>query len=280
MPWRESCKMDERMKFIGRLQDGEKMSHLCVEFGISRQTGHKFLNRYKKEGIEGLKDKRRSPFRKAHLTDPNIERVILKLKKEKPHWGAAKIREIYIRRYSDIKPPAKSTFHAIFDRNGLVKKRKKRGHGFKATGTWLSTPKEPNDLWCTDFKGEFLLSGGRPRKYCYPLTISDCVSRYLISCEALESVKISSSFPVFERAFKIQCRSISFQCWFYSLKISLAFHSYLPSHFCNNCSYDDKRYFCGSSQPWAYRNKDDSKVCEDCCSFEFRDRRENCFCYF
>ena len=73
MPWRESYKMDERMKFIARLREGEKMSHLCAEFGISRQTGHKFLNRYKKEGIEGLKDKRRVPLRKAHLTDPRVE---------------------------------------------------------------------------------------------------------------------------------------------------------------------------------------------------------------
>ena len=84
MPWRESCKMDERMKFITRLQEGEKMSHLCAEFGISRQTGHKFLNRYRKEGIDGLKDKRRTPLRKARLTDSNIEGVILKLKRRSP----------------------------------------------------------------------------------------------------------------------------------------------------------------------------------------------------
>ena len=202
MPWRESCKMDERMKFIARLQEGEKMSHLCAEFGISRQTGHKFLNRYRKEGVEGLKDKRRVPLRKAHLTDPKIEDTILKLKEKKSHWGAAKIREIFMRKYPDIKPPAKSTFHAIFERHGLVKKRRKRGSGFKATGTWLSTPKEPNDLWCADFKGEFLLSGRSPRRYCYPLTISDSVSRYLLGCEALESVKTDTSFSVFERVFK------------------------------------------------------------------------------
>jgi len=199
MPWRESCKMDERIKFIARLQEGEKMSHLCAEFGISRQTGHKFLNRYREEGIGGLKDKRRAPLRKAHLTHPKIEESILKEKKS--HWGAAKIREIFIRRYPDVKPPAKSTFHAIFERHGLVKKRKKRGHG-KATGTWLSSPKEANDLWCADFKGEFLLSGRSPRRYCYPLRISDSVSRYLLSCEALESVKVNGAFPVFERVFK------------------------------------------------------------------------------
>ena len=122
MSLRESCKMDERMKFIIYLQEGEKMSHLCAEFGISRQTGHKFLNRYREEGIEGLKDKRRVPLRKAHAIAPSIERAILKLKENKLHWG--KIRELYIRKYSDIRPPAKSTFHAIFERHGLVEKKK------------------------------------------------------------------------------------------------------------------------------------------------------------
>lgn len=202
MSWRESYKMNERTKFVVRFEEGEKMKHLCDEFGISRQTGYKFVKRYRDEGLDGLKDKRRDPFRKAHLTNPHIEELILSLKKEKLHWGAAKIREIFIRRYSDIRPPAKSTFHAIFVRNDLVKRRKRRGHGFKAKGTWLSKPKNPNDLWCADFKGEFLLLGKRPRRYCYPLTINDSVSRYLLSCEALEDVKARGVFPVFERVFE------------------------------------------------------------------------------
>lgn len=202
MPWRESCKVKERMKFMILWESKEKMSHLCEEFGISRQTGYKFLNRYKQEGFKGLQDQRRTPFRKAHLTDPKVEGEILRLKQEKLHWGAGKIREIFKRRHPNIKLPAKSTFHAIFERHGLVKKRRKRRNGFKAAGTWLSTPQQPNDLWCADFKGEFLLSGSRPRRYCYPLTISDSVSRYLLGCKALESVKMDTSFPVFERAFK------------------------------------------------------------------------------
>ena len=201
MPWEESSKMNEKTKFIARLLEGEKMSYLCSEFNISRKTGYKLRNRYEKEGLVGLYEKSRAPRRRANLISPILEKVILKIKKEKLHWGAGKIREIFIRRHSEVYPPSKSTFHAIFERHGLVKKRKRRGNGFKATGTWLSTPKEPNDLWCADFKGEFHLSGSS-RKYCYPLTISDSVSHYLISCEALESIKSETSFPVFERAFK------------------------------------------------------------------------------
>ena len=200
MPWKEISIMDERTKFISKLIQGEKMTHVCTEFGISRKTGHKIWNRYQAEGAIGLMDKSRAPYRRVRLTPVLVEKAILGLKKEKPHWGAAKIREIFKQKYAGVKTPARSTFHAIFERNGLVKKRKRRTRP-KLIGTWLSSPQEPNDLWCTDFKGEFLLTG-RPKKYCYPLTISDSVSRYLISCEALESVKTSMSFPVFEEAFK------------------------------------------------------------------------------
>ncbi len=200
MPWKESSVMDERTKFISKLIQGEKMTHVCAEFGISRKTGHKIWSRYQSEGSAGLIDKSRAPQKSFRLTPALVEKAILGLKKEKPHWGAAKIRELFIRKYSGVKVPARSTFHTIFERNGLVKRRKRRTKP-KLTGTWLSAPQEPNDLWCADFKGEFLLTG-RPKRYCYPLTISDSVSRYLISCEALESVKTSMSFPVFEEAFR------------------------------------------------------------------------------
>lgn len=200
MPWKECTKMDERMKFVSKLIDGETMTHVCSEFNISRKTGHKIWNRYKLEGVSGLDDRRRIPYKRARLTPLLIERAILSLKKEKPHWGAGKIRTIFQRKYTDIKAPAKSTFHAIFERNGLVKKRKRISRA-KLTGTYLSKPQNANDLWCADFKGEFLLNS-EADQYCYPLTISDFSSRFLIKCEALESVKESTVFPVFEDAFK------------------------------------------------------------------------------
>ena len=96
-----------------------------------------------------------------------------------------------------VPPPAKSTVHAVLDRHGLVERRKRRRH--KAQGTPLSDALTPNALWCADFKGEFMLGN---HKYCYPLTITDYSSRYLLACEGLESTKSTFAFSVFERVFK------------------------------------------------------------------------------
>jgi putative transposase len=126
-----------------------------------------------------------------------VEKALLQIKADKPSWGAPKIRERFIRKYPDIKPPAKSTIHALLDRHGLVLPRGRKR--YRAQGTPLSEGKSPNDLWCADFKGEFQLGNGR---YCYPLTITDYSSRYIIACEGLESTKEPTAFPVFEQAFK------------------------------------------------------------------------------
>lgn len=197
MPWNESVIMNERLKFIGRLLQGEKMAELCREFGISRKTGYKFWDRYEKVGLYGLNDRIRRPYRFANQLPLQIEQEILKVKREKPSWGAPKIQEILKRRYPEIHSPARSTIHCILDRHGLVKRHKKRR--YKAQGTPLVSTRTPNDLWCADYKGEFTLAD---RRYCYPLTITDFSSRYLLACEALDSVATSGSFDVFERTFR------------------------------------------------------------------------------
>ena len=197
MPWKECKPMDERLKFVARLLDGHKMAVVCREFGISRVTGYKIFNRYKDCGLDGLQERSRRPYRHANQLPFQVERTILKLKKKYPTWGAPKIREKLIREYSTIKPPAKSTVHAILDRHGLVKRRRKRR--YKAQGTALSDVHQPNGLWCADYKGEFMLGN---KKYCYPLTITDYRSRYLLACESLDSTKSIFAFTVFERVFK------------------------------------------------------------------------------
>ena len=146
MPWKETCVLDERTKFIARLLDGEKMSHLCEEYGISRKTGYKVWNRYQNEGHHALVDRARIPHRFAHQLPEQIERTILRLKKDKPHFGAPKLRELIIRKFPNLRPPAVSTVHAVLDRHGLVKHRRRR---HKAHGTALSHGREPNELWCT-----------------------------------------------------------------------------------------------------------------------------------
>ncbi len=197
MPWRECCKMDERLRFVARLLEGEKMAELCREFDISRKTGYKIFTRYKDIGLEGLTDRSRRPYRQANRLPFQVETLILGLKREHPSWGAPKIRAKLRKRFPDIKPPAISTVHAVLDRHGLVTHGRERRH--HAQGTTLSTPTAPNDLWCADFKGEFMLAD---KRYCYPLTITDFATRYLICCDALSSTRGQPAFTVFERAFK------------------------------------------------------------------------------
>lgn len=198
MPWKECSVMDERTKFIGRLLEGESMSAVCREFGISRKTGYKIWSRYQSVGLEGLTDRSRRPYHQKNELPLQIRSEILRIKKEKPSWGAIKIREKLRRRFADFPTPAKSTIHALLDKEGLVRKRKRKRSRHRAEGTALSKAHQPNALWCADYKGEFQLGN---KTYCYPLTITDFSTRYLITCESLENTKEQYAFSVFESAF-------------------------------------------------------------------------------
>jgi putative transposase len=189
--------MDERLRFVARLLDGEKMAVVCREFDISRKTGYKIFQRYKDCGLDGLTDRSRRPYRHANRLPFQIEKLIVQFRREHPSWGAPKIREKLRRSYSELQAPAISTVHAVLYRHGLVNPGRKRRP--KAQGTPLSRPLTPNDLWCADYKGEFMLAD---RRYCYPLTISDFASRYLIACEALTTTQQVYAFTVFERVFR------------------------------------------------------------------------------
>ena len=198
MPWKECSVTEERLRFVARLLDGEGMSEVCRDFGISRKTGYKIFNRYRDQGLEALTDRSRRPVRYANQLPDQIERLIVDLKRDKPHWGARKIRELLVRKLAgDVRLPAKSTVHAVLDRHGLVKRARIRRN--RANGTPLSAGANPNELWCADFKGEFKLGNGR---YCYPLTVSDHASRYLLLCEAFESTREAPVIDAFQRLFR------------------------------------------------------------------------------
>jgi putative transposase len=191
MPWRECCKMDERLRFVARLLEGEKMAELCREFDISRKTGYKIFTRYKECGLEGLTDRSRRPYRQANrlpfqleTTDPGAQARASELGRTE---GPREVAPSLPRHQATI-----STVHAVLDRNGLVSRGRERHH--YAQGTTLSTPTSPNDLWCADYKGEFMLAD---KRYCYPLTIADFASRYLICCDALASTHAKAAFTVF-----------------------------------------------------------------------------------
>jgi transposase len=196
MPWKECHVVDERLRFVARLLDGEKMAVLCRDFGISRKTGYKIYDRYKDCGVHGLTDRARRPYRQANQLPVQVETALVALKREYPDWGAAKIRDRLRRQYPDLRCPAISTVHAVLDRHGLVVHRRPRR--YRATGTTLSHPTQPNELWCADYKGEFMLAN---RRYCYPLTITDFASRYLLTCEALSTTQETYAITVFERVF-------------------------------------------------------------------------------
>jgi len=198
MPWKECHVVDERVRFVARLLDGETMAALCEEFGISRKTGYKIWQRYQHTGVRGLTDRSRRPYRHANQLPMAVEKTIVRLKKEYPTWGAPKIRERLRQRWPEVHCPAISTVHAVLDRHGLVRRRRRRPRRV-ARGTGLSWPTTPNALWCADYKGEFLLAN---RRYCYPLTITDFASRYLLACEALSTTQERYAFAVFERTFQ------------------------------------------------------------------------------
>ena len=204
MPWKECSVVEERLRFVARLLDGEAMTELCREFGISRKTGYKIFDRYKEHGLEALTDRSRRPVRYANQLPSQVESLIVSLKRNKPHWGARKIRELLLRRLpGDLRLPAKSTIHAVLDRHGLVKRLGKRRA--RATGTPLSKALAPNDLWCADFKGEFKLGNGR---YCYPLTVTT-KPRASSMCEALDTIRDSSWGPLRQSSCPLQSVKIA-----------------------------------------------------------------------
>ena len=123
MPWKASSVMEERLRFVARLLDGEAMTAVCRDFGVSRKTGYKIFDRYKEHGLAALTDRSRRPVRYVNQLPLPVESLIVRLKGEKPHWGARKIRELLVRRLDgDVRVPAKSTIHAVLDRHGLVKR--------------------------------------------------------------------------------------------------------------------------------------------------------------
>ncbi len=197
MPWKACSVMEERLRFVGRLLDGESMTDVCREFGISRKTGYKLLARYREQGADALTDRSRRPVRYANQLPPQLEALVVRAKRDKPHWGARKIRELLVRRLpGDIRVPAISTIHAVLDRHGLVTRIGRRRN--RARGTPLSAGAAANDLWCADFKGEFKLGNDR---YCYPLTVTDHASRFLLLCEALDSTREEPAIAAFQHLF-------------------------------------------------------------------------------
>lgn len=190
--------MNERTKFVHRLEDGERMTELCREFGISRKTGYKIRKRYEEEGIEALIDRSRRPCSTPNKTPKMIVELIVQLRLLKPTWGPKKLLWLLERHYPNVPLPAESTTALILKREGLVKGRRRRRRATPTVGP-LTEGKGPNDVWAIDFKGQFKLGNG---SYCYPLTLTDQFSRFILLCEALDSTKGLPAQSALKHVFK------------------------------------------------------------------------------
>ena len=200
MPWSETCRMDERVRFVLEAQEGwSSMSELCRRYGVSRRVGYKWLDRYQEEGLSGLQDRSRAPKRQAEATPLELVESILALRRKHPTWGPRKLRAWLDRNQPDAPWPACSTIGAILKREGLSEPRRRRPRAPTVWSPPRTRPDEPNRVWTADFKGEFRLGCGR---LCYPLTIVDACTRYLLDCRGLPGTGIAGSRATFERAFR------------------------------------------------------------------------------
>ena len=198
MPWSETCAMDERMRFvIAAREDEAVMTEVCAAFGISRQTGYKWLARYAAEGAEGLKERSRAPIRHGRARDEELVAAALALRERHPTWGPKKLRRTLADRLPDVAPPALSTIGDWLRKEGLTQSRRPRRRCPPFSSPFLAAD-GPNAVWCADFKGWFM-TGDRQR--CDPLTISDAMSRYLLRCQAVAQTDGEHVRPVFDAAF-------------------------------------------------------------------------------
>jgi transposase InsO family protein len=191
--------MTERHKFILARDDGLfTMTELCERFGISRKTGYKWLSRYREEGVEGLQDRSRAPKHCPHSTPEAVQELVIEARQAHPRWGPRKLLDYLGPRHPEVPLPAPSTVGDILKREGLIEPRRRQRRPTHP-GTSPIEAKAPGEVWTADFKGEFRLGSSN---YCYPLTIQDAHSRYLLACEALPSTAHSGAEPVFERLFR------------------------------------------------------------------------------
>ena len=198
MPWSRTSPMDQKTQFIADyLRDTLTMSELCTLYGVSRKTGYKWIERYLERGPQGLEERSRRPQSSPNQTPEEIVQALLALRRRHPSWGARKLLAILAKREPRWWLPHRSTVCDILSRHGMVPKPRRRraiGHPGKPTSQILA----PNDLWCADFKGQFKTGDGR---YCYPLTVSDGYSRFLLQCQGLRSTSVADAKPVFTRLF-------------------------------------------------------------------------------
>ena len=201
MPWQGVCPMELRMRLVNALlADEDSMTALCEEYGVSRKTGYKWLNRFRAQGPAGLAERSRAPHVVAWAITQVQAEAIVSLRRQHPSWGPKKLRAKLLRRAPEQHWPALSTIGDLLHRAGLSQRHKRRR---RVTPTLGGVPPivAPNEVWCVDFKGWFRTGDGAA---CYPLTVTDAFSRYLLCCRAV-APDYEGCRPAFERLFREYC---------------------------------------------------------------------------
>jgi len=203
MPWESMTVNEERIRFMLAyrkkvLTERVTMSALCAEFGISRKTGYKFVARLEAEGWRGLVSGKRRPHSGSHWTDPAVCEAIIEVRKRE-EWGAGKILGYLEELEPNIQWPAPSTAHEILRRANLIPEQTRQRRWRHPGPPTEVPPDRPNQMWTTDFKGQFRMGD---RRYCYPLTVADSYSRFLLGVDALVQPNFEETWLIFERLFR------------------------------------------------------------------------------
>jgi transposase InsO family protein len=209
MPWKETDAMKERVSLVleweRRWKGGKgrvNVSELCREFGVSRECGYKWIRRYWDAGrdVRAVEERSRRPKNSPTAVDEEMQDVVVSARKAHPRWGPRKLRAVLVERHPGIAFPSASAIAAILKRRGfvLVRRRRRRSRIDPDVSPPFAACAAPNHVWCVDFKGWFLTRDGRK---CYPLTITDAFSRYVLRCEALSDPDGMAVYNVFDSVF-------------------------------------------------------------------------------
>ena len=197
MQWNQTTVYEERVRFVLEVQQQTfSFAESCRRYGVSRTTGYTWWNRYQDEGLEGLRDRSHRPLRCPHATPDEVVQYLLK-QRRRYGWGSRKLRTMTENAFGHA--PARRTIDRILEREGLLTKKRRRRGKPSHPGRPLTPMEAPNEVWTVDFKGEFKMRNG---VYCYPLTMQDGFSRFLLECQGLSTTSIELAKPVFVRVFR------------------------------------------------------------------------------
>ena len=198
MPWLHVRPMDSKILFLSDWLRGlDTFSNTCRRHGISRKTGYKWVHRYKTLGLDGLQEQSRRPKHSPSRIPYTVRQALIALRKEHPHWGPKKLLPVLANRHPDWELPSRTAVYNILRAAGLIGMRRRKQRVMPSPKPFAPAS-GPNDVWSADFKGQFYTKDGA---CCYPLTVMDHVSRYLLACHIVKGTRTKDSLKVFKKLF-------------------------------------------------------------------------------